>query len=71
MSIDVPLMAPVIRVTFCGWVRKIGAYSERSQGAPMADKPPDAFLSYTRFDDRHDGGKISEFRRAWPMRCGR
>ena len=28
----------------------------------MADKPPDAFLSYTRFDDRHDGGKISEFR---------
>ncbi len=28
----------------------------------MADKPPDAFLSYTRFDDRHHGGAISEFR---------
>jgi formylglycine-generating enzyme required for sulfatase activity len=28
----------------------------------MATKPPDAFLSYTRFDDRHDGGAISEFR---------
>jgi formylglycine-generating enzyme required for sulfatase activity len=27
----------------------------------MAAKPPDAFLSYTRFDDRHDGGAISEF----------
>jgi TIR domain len=30
----------------------------------MASKPPqspDAFLSYTRFDDQHDGGKISEF----------
>ncbi len=25
-------------------------------------KPPDAFLSYTRFDDRHERGKISEFR---------
>ena len=25
-------------------------------------KPPDAFLSYTRFDDQHDRGKISEFR---------
>ena len=24
-------------------------------------KPPDAFLSYTRFDDQHDGGTISEF----------
>jgi formylglycine-generating enzyme required for sulfatase activity len=24
-------------------------------------KPPDAFLSYTRFDDRHDRGKITEF----------
>ncbi len=23
--------------------------------------PPDAFLSYTRFDDQHDGGAISEF----------
>jgi hypothetical protein len=29
----------------------------------MAAKPPDAFLSYTRFDDHHDGGAISEFRR--------
>ena len=29
----------------------------------MAANPPDAFLSYTRFDDRHDGGAISEFRR--------
>ena len=29
----------------------------------MATKPPDAFLSYTRFDDQHDGGAISEFRR--------
>jgi formylglycine-generating enzyme required for sulfatase activity len=27
----------------------------------MAAKPPDAFLSYTRFDDKHDGGAISEF----------
>jgi hypothetical protein len=27
----------------------------------MAARPPDAFLSYTRFDDRHDGGAISEF----------
>jgi branched-chain amino acid transport system substrate-binding protein len=27
----------------------------------MAAKPPDAFLSYARFDDRHDGGAISEF----------
>jgi formylglycine-generating enzyme required for sulfatase activity len=27
----------------------------------MAAKPPDAFLSYTRFDDRHDGGAISAF----------
>jgi formylglycine-generating enzyme required for sulfatase activity len=27
----------------------------------MPAKPPDAFLSYTRFDDRHDGGAISEF----------
>jgi hypothetical protein len=26
-------------------------------------KPPDAFLSYTHFDDRHDGGAISEFGR--------
>ncbi|MGH6886087.1 MAG: toll/interleukin-1 receptor domain-containing protein, partial [Geminicoccales bacterium] len=26
----------------------------------MASKPPDAFLSYTRFDDQHDGGAISE-----------
>jgi TIR domain len=25
-------------------------------------KPPDAFLSYTRFDDEHEDGKISEFR---------
>lgn len=24
--------------------------------------PPDAFLSYTRFDDQHDGGAISELR---------
>lgn len=29
----------------------------------MASKPPDAFLSYTRFDDENDGGAISEFRR--------
>ena len=28
----------------------------------MASKPPDAFLSYTRFDDLHDGGAISQFR---------
>jgi formylglycine-generating enzyme required for sulfatase activity len=27
----------------------------------MATGPPDAFLSYTRFDNRHDGGAISEF----------
>ena len=27
----------------------------------MAAKPPDAFLSYTRFDDQHDGGAISAF----------
>jgi formylglycine-generating enzyme required for sulfatase activity len=27
----------------------------------MAAKPPDAFLSYTRFNDQHDGGAISEF----------
>jgi F-box protein 11 len=25
-------------------------------------QPPDAFLSYARFDDQHDGGAISEFR---------
>jgi hypothetical protein len=29
----------------------------------MASKPPDAFLSYTRFDDENDGSAISEFRR--------
>ena len=28
----------------------------------MAAKPPDAFLSYTRFDDQHDRGAISQFR---------
>jgi TIR domain len=28
----------------------------------MAEKPPDAFLSYTRFDDRNDGGAITQFR---------
>ena len=28
----------------------------------MATKPPDAFLSYTRVDDQHDGGAISQFR---------
>ena len=28
----------------------------------MASRPPDAFLSYTRFNDRHDRGAISEFR---------
>ena len=28
----------------------------------MASRPPDAFLSYTRFDDVHDGGAISQFR---------
>jgi hypothetical protein len=28
----------------------------------MADKPPDAFLSYTRFDDHHDGGAISRLK---------
>jgi hypothetical protein len=27
----------------------------------MASKPPDAFLSYRRLDDQHDGGAISEF----------
>jgi hypothetical protein len=27
----------------------------------MPAKAPDAFLSYTRFDDKHDGGAISEF----------
>jgi hypothetical protein len=32
------------------------------QGARMA-KRPDAFLSYTRFDDQHERGKISEFRK--------
>jgi DnaA N-terminal domain/TIR domain len=29
----------------------------------MASKPPDAFLSYTRFDDEYHHGAISEFRR--------
>jgi hypothetical protein len=29
--------------------------------ASKRPKPPDAFLSYTRFDDGHDGGAISEF----------
>jgi TIR domain len=29
----------------------------------MASKPPHAFLSYTRFDDQHEGGAISEFRK--------
>lgn len=29
----------------------------------MGSKPPDAFLSYTRFDDRNDGGAISELRK--------
>jgi TIR domain len=29
--------------------------------ASTPPKPPDPFLSYTRFDDRHDGGAISEF----------
>jgi hypothetical protein len=28
----------------------------------MVTKPPDAFLSYTLFDDQHDGGGISQFR---------
>jgi CHC2 zinc finger/DNA polymerase III gamma and tau subunits C terminal/TIR domain len=28
----------------------------------MASKPPDAFLSYTRFDDQHDRGAISQLR---------
>jgi hypothetical protein len=28
----------------------------------MAITPPDAFLSYTRFDDHNDGGAISQFR---------
>jgi formylglycine-generating enzyme required for sulfatase activity len=32
------------------------------QGSLMASKPPDAFLSYTRFDDHNDRGAISEFR---------
>ena len=32
-------------------------------GSRMATKPPDAFLSYTRFDDQHHRGAISEFRR--------
>jgi formylglycine-generating enzyme required for sulfatase activity len=30
----------------------------------MAEKPPDAFLSYTRFDDEYHGGAISAFRAA-------
>jgi formylglycine-generating enzyme required for sulfatase activity len=31
-------------------------------GSRMApERPPDAFLSYTRFDDQNDGGAISEF----------
>jgi hypothetical protein len=30
-------------------------------GQAMAAKPPDAFLSYSRFDDQNDGGAISEF----------
>ena len=29
--------------------------------ASRPPQPPDAFLSYTRFDDQHDGGKITEF----------
>jgi TIR domain len=29
--------------------------------AAKPPKPPDAFLSYTRFNDQHDGGAISEF----------
>jgi len=32
-----------------------------AQGSRMATKPPDAFLSYTRFDDRRERGKISQF----------
>jgi TIR domain len=28
----------------------------------VTSKPPDAFLSYTRFDDRRERGKISQFR---------
>jgi energy-coupling factor transporter ATP-binding protein EcfA2 len=28
-----------------------------------SEGPPDAFLSYTRFDDQHDGGAISESRK--------
>ena len=31
--------------------------------ASRPPKPPDAFLSYTRFDDENDGGAISEFRK--------
>ena len=38
-------------------------------GLPMASKPPDAFLSYTRFDDQHEGGAISEFRKRLATPC--
>ena len=31
-------------------------------GSRMATKPPDAFLSYTRLDEQHDRGAISQFR---------
>jgi hypothetical protein len=30
--------------------------------ASKPPRPPDAFLSYTRFDDRRERGKISQFR---------
>jgi formylglycine-generating enzyme required for sulfatase activity len=33
----------------------------------MAAKPPDAFLSYTRFDDEYHGGAISAFREQLSM----
>jgi hypothetical protein len=33
----------------------------------MASKPPDAFLSYTRFDDEYHGGAISAFREQLSM----
>jgi formylglycine-generating enzyme required for sulfatase activity len=35
--------------------------THRDKRLPPSSRPPDAFLSYTRFDDRHDGGAISEF----------
>jgi hypothetical protein len=36
----------------------------------MAVKPPDAFLSYTRVDNRRERGRISQFRQELADECG-